>query len=349
MTSTIPPTHSADSPHVSVIILNWNGAAFLPRCLEAVAGQTFRDFEVLVLDNASTDGSAGGLEERWPGYQVLRFPENLGFAVANNRGAQVARGRWLAFLNNDAFPKADWLEKLVDAAYNHSEYSFFASRILYDHDPGVVQSTGDVYHVSGFAWSRDHHCPLSEAHLDEEEVFSASAAAALYEREAFHQTGGFDERFGSHLEDVDLGFRLRLLGKRCLYVPEAVATHLVSASYGVESNRTVYQVQRNVIWAYFADMPGVLFWKYLPAHLFANLVFLAHYTLRGKAGPAWRAKWDALWGLPAVLRKRRLLQQSRQVEPAEIEHLLDHGWLSPFMLGQRGARLRRIVKRREQG
>jgi GT2 family glycosyltransferase len=338
------PTPSENSPLVSVIILNWNGAAFLPRCLEAVAAQSFRDFEVLVLDNASTDGSLDGLEARWPDFQVVRFSENLGFAVANNRGAHMAHGRWLAFLNNDAFPEADWLAKLVGAAQRRPEFSFFASRLLFAHDPALVQSTGDVLHVSGFAWSRDYRCPLADAHLDEEEVFSPSAAAALYEREAFLGVGGFDERFSSHLEDIDLGFRLRLSGKRCLYVPEAVAMHLVSATYGVESDRTVYQVQRNVVWVYFADMPGSLFWKYLLAHLFTDLVFLAHYTLRGKAGPAWRAKWDALRGLPAALRKRRLLQQDRQVTPAEIERLLDHGWLSPFILGKRGARLRRALK-----
>ena len=102
-------------PSVSVIVLNWNGAAVLPRCLDALQRQTFRDFEVLVLDNASTDGSVDEVELRWSGFRLVRFERNLGFSMANNRGARLARGHWLVFLNNDAFPRPDWLERLVDA------------------------------------------------------------------------------------------------------------------------------------------------------------------------------------------------------------------------------------------
>ncbi len=261
--------------------------------------QTFRDFEVLVLDNASTDDSADEVERRWPGFRLVRFEHNLGFAAANNRGAQLARGRWLAFLNNDAFPQPDWLERLVEAAQARPEFAFFASRLVYASDTDRMQAAGDVLNISGFAWSRDNGYPLAAAHLEAQEVFSACAAAAMFQRQAFLDVGGFNADFVSHLEDVDLGFRLRLVGQRCLYVPSAVVAHVVSASYGAESERTVYQVQRNVVWMYAADMPGRLFWKYLPAHLVANLVFLLYYTLHGRGRAAWRAKLDALRGLPA--------------------------------------------------
>ena len=327
-----------DIPLVSVLVLNWNGAAVLPRCLDALQAQSFHDFEVLVLDNASTDGSVDEVERRWPGFRLVRFESNLGFSLANNRGARLARGRWLAFLNNDAFPRPDWLERLVEASLAWPDVACFASCLVYAGDPAAgdparVQSAGDVCNISGFAWSRGNGFPMTPEYQQVAEVFSPCGAAAIYSRQAFLEVGGFNEDFISHLEDVDLGFRLRLAGRRCLYIPSALVEHVVSAGYGVVSERTVYQVQRNVVWLYVADMPGSLFWKYLPFHLLANLVFLAYYTLHARARAVWRAKLDALLGLPAAIRRRRKLQHLRVVTPGEIDSVLDHGWLSPYTLG----------------
>jgi GT2 family glycosyltransferase len=332
-------------PTVSVIVLNWNGAAVLPRCLDALQAQTFRDFEVLVLDNASSDGSVEEVEARWPNFRLVRFERNLGFSPANNRGARLANGRWLVFLNNDAFPRPDWLERLVDATLAWPDFLSFASRLVYADDPNRVQSAGDVCNLSGFAWSRGNGFPVTQEYLEFTEVFSPCGAAGMYSRQVFLEVGGFNEKFVSHLEDVDLGFRLRLIGRRCLYVPTAVVEHVVSAGYGVESDRTVYQVQRNVIWMFVSDMPGGLFWKYLPAHLIANLVFLTYYSLRGRARAVWTAKLDALRGLPAVIRRRRTLQQARIVSPSDIHRQLDHGWLSPYTLGKHRRSIERSAPR----
>jgi len=335
-------------PAVSVIVLNWNGAPFLARCLDALEGQTFRDYEVLVLDNASTDGSAQNLENRWPSFCVERFEQNLGFSIANNRGAQLARGRWIAFLNNDAFPEPDWLEQLMRAARDNPEFTFFSSRLVYAQAPETIQDTGDVYHVSGFAWPRDNNRPVEQAHLVSGEVFSPCAAAALYERQAFLSASGFDERFHSHLEDVDLGFRLRLRGHCCLYVPGAVVKHIGSASFGLESDRSVFQVQRNVVWAYVANMPGWLFWKYLPAHLFTNLAFLVYYSLRGQMKPVWKAKWQALRAMSELMKKRRLIQAQRKVDPSELERVLDRSWFGPFVQGRRARAYRALINREKR-
>lgn len=336
----------ADStPIVSILIVNWNGADFLPRCLEAVYAQTFPNFEVILIDNASEDGSTGDLESRWPFVRLKRLEHNLGFSAANNLGAHLAQGRWLALLNSDAFPRTDWLANLVEAAVQHPQFSFFASCILQANHPDRVDSTGDIYHVSGLAWHRDYNQPVSTAHHKFGEVFSSCAAAALYDREAFLQAGGFEENFISHHEDVDLGFRLRLLGYRCLYVPNAIAEHLGSASFGKESKLVIYHGQRNLVWSYFTNMPKYLVWKYLPVHILANLIMLSYYTLRGNASSIWRAKFDALRGLPAALRKRGRIQSQRSVQAIEIDHLLDHGWLSPYVLGRRSEKILRLAKR----
>jgi GT2 family glycosyltransferase len=332
-------------PLVSIIILNWNGERYLQSCLEAVAAQTFSDYEVFVLDNASTDQSAEELDKRWPTFRVVRFEQNLGFAIANNRGAALAGGEWLAFLNNDAFPETEWLLNLVKASREHPQYSFFSSRLVYAGQPDLIQSSGDVYNISGYAWPRDNNRPAEKTPTSCGEVFSPCAAAAFYKRTAFLEAGGFDEDFSSHHEDVELGFRLRLLGHRCLYAPDAVVAHLGSASYGRESDRTVYQVQRNVVWAFVTDMPDWLLWRYLPAHILANLIFLIYYTLRGQPGSVWRAKWHALRSLPTLKAKRKRIQQTRRVGSAEIDRVLDHNWLGPFTLGEHSRKIRQLLER----
>ncbi|MFM8322762.1 MAG: glycosyltransferase family 2 protein [Chloroflexota bacterium] len=330
----------AGEPLISVLVLNWNGAAVLPACLDALSTQDFDDFEVLVLDNASTDGSADGLEQRYPGFRVVRFESNLGFSLGNNRGAPYARGRWLAFLNNDAFPQPGWLSALARAIAARPDDSFFASLLVNAGDPGTIQAAGDTLHASGCAWPRLAGQPLDSLAPGLVEVFSGSGAAVVYPRRAFRQAHGFDEQFTSHLEDVDLGFRLRLMGLRCWLAPEAVVAHVLSASYGLESRRTVYQVQRNLTWLYFSDMPTRLFWKYLPMHLLTTLGITLNYMRRGRGRAVLRARWDALRGLPAALRKRRVVQAEIHADLAELERLLDRHPLRPFLLGRLGRRLR---------
>jgi GT2 family glycosyltransferase len=330
------------SPMVSIIVVNWNGAEILPRCLDAIAAQTFTDYEVIVVDNASSDHSADEIETRGPSFQALRLEENIGWGAANNRGARMARGRWLALLNNDAYPEPDWLMELVDAAERFPEYSCFAPRIIMAKDPSRLDGTGIVCHVSGLAWPRDYRESVELAGLEMCDVFCPGGSAALYDRDAYLQVGGIDEIFFSHLDDVDLGFRLRLLGYRCLYVPGAIAEHEISATLGVESDRSVYQVHRNLEWCYVKNMPGVLFWKYLPQHLLANLIFLIHYTLRGQGKAIWSSKVDALRGMQDMLRKRREVQNSTRVEPDEINRILDHDLLSPYILGRRSQKIQRL-------
>jgi GT2 family glycosyltransferase len=231
---------------------------------------------------------------------------------------------------------------MMKAIQNYPMYSFFASCILQADDPDLIENAGDIYHISGLAWPRRRNAIYNETPLETDEVFSACAAAALYKREAFLQVGGFNEKFFSHHEDVDLGFRLRLQGYRCLFVPEAVVLHVGSASFGFQSDKVVYQVNRNLVWSFVSNMPGWLFWKYLPAHIISNLIFLLYYTFRHRASAIWRAKFDALRGLPAAIEARKLIQKNRKVKDAEISQAMDHNWLNPYTLGNNAERIRRL-------
>jgi GT2 family glycosyltransferase len=225
------------------------------------------------------------------------------------------------------------LEKLLQAAERHPEFSFFASRQLQANAPHLLDGAGDALHINGLAWRRYASWPAAQFGLEPEEVFSPCAAAALYPRRAFLQVGGFDEDFFSYHEDVDLGFRLRLQGFRCLYVPDAVVHHIGSATLGAQSDFALYHWQRNFIWSFVQNMPAALLGIALPLHLAANFIYQIVYTRRGRGKVLWKAKWDALRGLGHALRKRSRVQKDRKVSNAELLRVMEHGLLQPFILG----------------
>lgn len=319
-------------PLISIIIVAWNSAESLPRCLDCLSQQTFQDFEVILIDNGSHDNGTNELEKKYPGLDlhIERLTTNLGFASANNRGARSARGTWLALLNADAFPEPDWLEKILQAAKQYPEFSFFSSRQIQFNQPDLLDGSGDEYHISGLAWRRFYNYQATQYGFKEEEVFSACGAAAFYSRDDFLKVGGFDENYFSYFEDVDLSFRLRLAGRRCLYVPQAVVHHIGSASSGKISDFVIYHGHRNLVWTYFKNMPGALFWRYLPLHMLMNLFFTISFIFKGRGIAILRAKIDAFYRLPAIIRTRRQIQGSRKIPIHEIWPVMNQELLAPY-------------------
>ena len=310
---------------VGVVIVNKNAGPHLAQVLESLECQTARPHRIVVVDNASDDRSLDGLEERFPTVELVRSKANLGFAAANNLAVQMCEDcEFVAFLNPDAFPAPLWLETLLAAAGEHPECGFFGSKLVLDADPGTLDGTGDAYHVSGLAWRRDQG---ESATIDRAaaESFSACAAAALYRRQAFVGVGGFDESFFCYYEDTDLAFRMRLAGHGCLYVPGAVARHVGSATTGLLSEFTIYHSSRNQVWTYVKNMPGPLFWLYLPQHLLVNVLTTLVYGIHGQGGAALRGKRDALRALPRVLQERRTIQAARVATPTELRNAMARG------------------------
>lgn len=329
----LPP--SRKTPSVSIVIVCWNSAAYLPTCLDTLSEQTFRDFETLLVDNASTDGSTDSLDSHRcpPGLKVKHLDSNVGFAAASNMGARLASGDWLVMLNPDAFPDPDWLRQLVLAAATHPN-AFFASRQIQANRPHLLDGEGDIYYASGLALRANYNKPYLAA-APPREVFSACAAAAMYPRAEFLAAGGFDEDYFAYHEDVDLGFRLRLRGLPCFLVQAAVVRHVGAASTGLRSGFAVYHGHRNLVWTYVKNMPSPWFWLFLPLHLLANLVSIIYFILSGHARAIIAAKFDAIRGLRRALAKRRLVQAEIRGLPVEvIGHMNTHvfgpleGWIS---------------------
>jgi GT2 family glycosyltransferase len=307
------------------VVVAWNAGGYLEQVAESLARLTLKPRRVIVVDNASSDGSVEALAKRHAEVEVLRPGRNIGFAAANNEGARTADGcEWVALLNPDAFPEPDWLAELADASRKHPEYSLLGSRLLRATAPGQLDGTGDVYHVSGLAWRRDHRCPVEKG-APAGEVFSVCAAAALYRRDDFLSAGGFDERFFCYFEDTDLAFRLRLQGHRCWYEPRSVVHHVGSGTAGVESDFTLYHSHRNLVWTYVKNMPGALFWVYLPQHLLLNVLSIGWFSIRGHSRAILSAKRDALRGFPHALRERRAIQAGRTVKSRELLRVMSRG------------------------
>lgn len=304
------------------------------QCLDHLARQTVRPRKVVIVDNASTDGAIDALApELANGISIVRMGHNAGFAAANNRGfEEIGDCEWVALLNPDAFPAEDWLEKLLAAARHNPAFQFFACRQLMAQDPERLDGAGDAYHVSGAHWRRGYGA--GRATQDRPlEVFSACGAAALYRADVLREVGGFDEQFFCYAEDVDLGFRLRLRGYRCLYVPEAVVHHVGSASTGRGSDFVVYYGHRNLVWVFVKNMPGALLWRYLPQHLLFNLVSMAWFTARGQGRAILRAKIDALKGIRTILAKRENIQKNKMISNLVLRQFLCRHVFAPYLRG----------------
>jgi GT2 family glycosyltransferase len=310
---------------VSIVIVNWNGERFLERCLTALMNQTVKPDEIILVDNASSDGSLE-IARRFPAVRIMALDRNAGFARGNKLAiaAASADSKWIALLNPDAFAEPGWLEGLLAATRDNPAFDVFGSKLVSAADPTVLDGTGDIYHMSGRIWRMGHNAPVSFFSGRTREVFSPCAAAALYRRSALQEVGDFDEDFFCYAEDVDLGFRLRLAGHRCLFVPFSVAHHVGSGvTGGQHSDFALYHGHRNLVWTFVKDMPGLLFWLLLPLHLSLNFFSLIWFALRGRGGVLWRAKRDALSGLPKMWRKRRSIQMHRVASAGDIWHLLD--------------------------
>ena len=321
-------------PDVSIVIVSWNGRQHLDLCLASVAAQAGVTIETIVVDNGSTDGTSDFIRSRYPWVRLVRLDDNRGFTGGNNAGAREARGRFLAFLNNDTAADPGWLRALLSGIDEREGFVLTTSRIVYMHDPEIIDSAGDSVLRCGGAFKRFHGQPASAAPRSEE-VFGVCGAAFLLPKAIFDELGGFDEDFFASHEDVDLSYRARLRGYRCRYVADAIVRHVGSATLGSVSTFSVFQSQRNLEWVYLKDTPGALLWRSLPGHVVYDLAACAHFMRIGMLLPFLRAKIAAFAALPAILRKRGAIQRGRRVDASALTPMLTKNWLATKLREER--------------
>ena len=305
-------------PLVTVAVVAYRSGATLRRCLEGLAAQSYRQFELVLVDNASPDREAQAVADVVPGTRLIENADNLGFAAACNQAAAAGCGRWLVLLNPDAYPQADWLEQLMAAAERHPGVRSFTSRQVMDDDPAVLDGLGDVMSLPCIPY-RGGYLQPDPGDTPEGLVFSPCGAAMLIDRALFLELGGFDESFFCYCEDVDLGYRLQLAGEPTIVVPAAVVRHVGSASSGgAKSEFALFHGYRNRFWVLVKDTPGLLLPLVLPTHLLAAAYVALRKPNRPYIGVTLRAYRAALAGLGPVLKRRRAVQKGRRRSAVDI-------------------------------
>lgn len=322
-----------NAPFFSVVILNWNGRHLLEECLDSISSQSFRDFETIVVDNGSTDGSVAWLEDRYgDAISSVALSSNLGFAGGNNAGIRVARGRYVVLLNNDTAVDPGWLAALADAVRRHPHAGMFTPKILNYFRRDEIDNTGHLIYPDGMARGR-HRLEKDDRRFDEEgEVLSPSGCAGCYSRRMLDEIGLLDESFFAYGEDVDLGLRGRWAGYTCIYAPAAVVYHKYSATVGTYSPQKAFLAERNRLWLLFKNFPVVdillsPFYTLLrfSLHLKGVLIgkgasgrFAQEYSAGALLWVILKAEISALRGLPEILRKRRECKGYRRIGAREF-------------------------------
>lgn len=309
---------------VSVIIPNWNGARYLPTCLDALRRQTYPTLEVVVADNASTDGSREILARDYPEVRLVALDENRGFAGAVNAGIRAAKGEIVALLNNDTEADPRWVAELARALAQHTDAGSAASKMLLFDRRDTIHSAGDSFRTDGLPANRGVWQKDAGQYDREEYVFSGCGGAVAYRREMLDQVGLLDELFFFNCEDVDLAWRAQLAGWRCIYVPTAVVYHCLSATGGGVISS--FYTGRNTIWVLAKDVPGPLLRKHCAAiaRAQARITWDALRTWRGAAARArLRGQLAGMLGLLRIVGRRRNVQATRRIAVSELERLLE--------------------------
>lgn len=321
------------SPFISVIIVNYNSGDRLRRCISHLQRQTFDNFDVIVVDNGSTDNSMDFSDVSSLRIENIFSEDNIGFAAANNLAAKRTKSEWIAFLNPDAYASAGWLEELTKAVQRYPDADAFGSTQIDAANNALLDGAGDAYFFAGAPYRGHFGWPV-ERLPTEGECFAPCAAAAMYRKKVFEELGGFEETFFCYGEDVDLGFRLRLSGRRAIQVKSACVEHEGSGVTGRSSDFTIYHGHRNRIWTYYRNMPLMLLIISLPFHIAINIYLYGRFLVNGTFVPYARAVIDALNGLSEQNHARRRIQNARRLSTASLSRCLV--W-SPVKLFKREA------------
>jgi GT2 family glycosyltransferase len=322
---------ASDSSLISVVVLNWNGGRIVERCLMSIRDQNYHPLEIVVVDNASTDGSADLIKMRFPEVKLIINKKNLGFGGGNNKGIGASVGRYIMILNNDARLDPDCIKELKRSIEKDKRYGSCASKILLDGKGNLLDAAGITIYKDGLSIGRGR---LESAHKYqiEEEVFGPSGCASLFRKEMLDDIGLFDADFFAYGDDTDIGWRAQLAGWKCIYNPKAIVYHLHSASSSAYSPLKAFLVERNRLWVAIKCYPISLL-MVSQLHTLKRYLYQAYGALFGK-GAAGRftqefsklklikillqAYFACLKKVPVMLKKRYHIQKKKRISNKEI-------------------------------
>lgn len=308
---------------ICIVIPNWNGADWISESLVSLQKQTY-PADIIVVDNGSVDNSIQLIRKKFPKVRLIELPENTGFDGGVNAGIRPALTEGydaVAVFNNDAVADEDWLKHLVAVMKSDKKRGIACGKQLYT-DKKHIDSTGDFYSIWGMPFPRGRN-QVDNGQFDKPEaLFCAPAAATLYHADLFKEIGIFDEKFFAYYEDVDISFRAQLAGWKVWYEPKALVYHRVNATSAKLGSFSRYHSTKNFFMLYVKNMPGWLFWKYLPLFVLQSIRLGISSLLRGGIWPYLQGATRALLNLPHALRERHRIQSTRKIPPSAIDNML---------------------------
>jgi GT2 family glycosyltransferase len=308
------------NPLISIIIVNFNGLRFLDACLSSICHQSYKLYEIIFVDNGSSDGSVDLVRKRYPAAIILETGKNLGFAGGTNTGIRRSTGEFILTLNNDTILDSHFLEEIKKPMQDDLHVGMCGSKILLP--DGRINSTAICIFRSGAAWDRGMGELDSGQYDSAEEIFGPSAGAALYRRSMLDEVGLLDEDFFLFMEDVDLAFRARLAGWKCMYVPSAKVVHTFGGTTGKVSDLPVYYGSRNLLWYVIKNYPVKMLLLSSPWIMGRSCAEIPYYILKRKGVAILRAKFDSFKGFYRMIKKRKLIK--RKIPVNEINK-----WILP--------------------
>ncbi|MGB1286184.1 MAG: glycosyltransferase family 2 protein [Aggregatilineales bacterium] len=307
----------------SIVIPHWNGKDFLQPCLDALAVQTYPHIEVIIVDNASEDGSQAYIRDYYPDVILIELPENRGFTGACNTGMEAAQGTVISLLNNDTEVDTNWATAIMDAFERHPDVGMVASKMMLFNERDTFHTAGDGFTTDGRPFNRGVWEKDDGQYDDEVFVFSACGGSSAYRRALLDNVGLLDNDFFFLMEDVDLAWRSQLAGWRVLYTPHALVYHHLSATGGGKT--ASFYDGRNSIYLLIKDIPADL-WRKYRGQILRRQAIIAWDALRAWRGEAARAHLrgilTGLLHIPALLKKRRTVQATRTVSLEYLESIL---------------------------
>jgi hypothetical protein len=304
-------TAASNEPLVSVIVVNYNGLNLLEDCFRSITHQSYINYEIILVDNGSKDNSISFMKEHYSNVQIVPLSSNIGFAAGTNAGIKEAKGEYLLTLNNDTCVFSDFIEKLIQPMMREHAVGMCASKMI--SPDKKINSTGICISRSGAAWDRGGFEQDTGQYDHEEEVFGPCAGAALYRKTMLDEIGLFDEDFFLFMEDVDLAFRARLAGWKCMYVPTARVVHIHGGTANKGSDNAVYYGNRNLLWYVVKNFPLRTLITSSPWILGRNCAVIPYYLLIGKGRSIIKAKVDSLKGLYRMAGKRKTLKNKGEI------------------------------------
>lgn len=242
---------------VTIIIPNYNGKHFMEPCLQSLANQTCSEFQILVVDNASSDGSIEYMRENYPDIELISLNQNYGFSAAVNVGIRHSTTPYVLLLNNDTTVAPEFVDEMIKAIEKSPKIFSVSSKMIQMYHPGLIDSAGDMYTLLGWGYCRGGGLSISNHHTDDI-IFSACAGAAIYRRDIFSEIGFFDENHFAYLEDIDVGYRAKIYGYQNTYCSSAIVYHVGSGTSGSKYNSFKVKLSaRNNIYLNYKNMPVI--------------------------------------------------------------------------------------------